>query len=124
MHFRILADIVVLIHLLFILFVVTGGFLALFHRKILVLHLPAACWGMYIEFSGSICPLTPMENSLRRLAGMEGYPDGFIEHYLIPVIYPPGLTQEIQLFLGLIVLVVNFLAYYLVFRRRPMEPSA
>ncbi|MDK9706933.1 MAG: DUF2784 domain-containing protein [Desulforhopalus sp.] len=115
---RILADLVVLVHLFFIIFVVTGGFAAYFWSwRLILLHLPAAVWGVYIEFSGNICPLTPLENYLRQLAGQEGYSAGFVEHYLVPVIYPVGLTREIQVVLGLFVLVVNLAAYAFILRR-------
>lgn len=117
MLFRIAADLVVLIHLGFVLFVVLGGFLALQWRWMPWLHLPAAVWGALIEFAGWICPLTPWENALRRAAGEAGYAGGFVEHYLLPVLYPAGLTREIQLVLGALVIAVNLLAYALVIRR-------
>ena len=111
MVYRILADLVVLLHLLFILFVIAGGFLALCRAYIVLLHLPAVLWAVYIEFSGNICPLTPLEQQLRQLAGREGYSTGFIDHYLVPIIYPAGLTGEIQIFLGLVVLIINLIVY-------------
>lgn len=115
---RVLADLVVLAHLFFIIFVVTGGFAAYFWNwRLILLHLPAVVWGIYIEFSGDICPLTPLENHLRHLAGQEGYSAGFIEHYLVPIIYPIGLTREIQVVLGLFVFVVNLVAYALLLKR-------
>jgi Protein of Unknown function (DUF2784) len=114
---RLLADLIVLLHLFFILFVIGGGLLALYRERIVLLHLPAVLWGIYIEFSGNICPLTPLENHYRSLAGREGYPGGFIEHYLPPIIYPSGLTHEIQIFLGLFVLVVNLIVYFFLLRR-------
>jgi hypothetical protein len=118
MSARIAADLIVLIHLGFVLFVVAGGFLALRWRWMPWLHLPAAVWGALIEFAGWICPLTPWENALRRAAGEAGYPGGFVEHYLLPVLYPAGLTREVQLALGLLVVAVNALAYAMVWRRR------
>ncbi len=117
MFYRILADLVVLMHLFFIFFVIAGGFLALRRGYIVLLHLPAVFWGVYIEFSGNICPLTPLENNLRQLAGREGYSTGFVEHYLMPIIYPAGLTGEIQIFLGLVVLTINLIVYIFLFRR-------
>jgi hypothetical protein len=111
MLYRILADLVVLLHLLYIVFVVTGGFLSLRCAWIALLHLPAAAWGIFIEFSGTICPLTPLENHFRRMAGEEGYSSGFIEHYLLPIIYPAGLTPAIQILLGLFVIAVNLVLY-------------
>ena len=116
MFYRILADLVVLLHLLFIFFVIAGGFLALRRRYIALLHLPAVFWGVYIEFSGNICPLTPLENNLRQLAGREGYSTGFVEHYLIPIMYPSGLTGEIQIFLGLVALTINLLVYIILLK--------
>jgi hypothetical protein len=118
MSARIAADLIVLIHLGFVRFVVAGGFLALRWRWMPWLHLPAAVWGALIEFAGWICPLTPWENALRRAAGEAGYPGGFVEHYLLPVLYPAGLTREVQLALGLLVVAVNALAYAMVWRRR------
>jgi hypothetical protein len=117
MLYRNLADLVVLLHLLFIIFVVAGGFLALHRRWWILLHLPAMTWGVYIEFSGNICPLTPLENHFNRLAGKKGYSTGFIDHYLIPIIYPDTLTREIQLFLGLLVIVINLAVYSFLLRR-------
>jgi hypothetical protein len=125
MLYRLLADALLLLHLFFILFVVFGGLLALRWRGAMYLHLPAAIWGALIEFMGWICPLTPWENRLRRLAGDEGYPGGFIEHYLLPLVYPGGLTREIQLFLGVAVLVVNVAIYAaVIWKHRRAEPAA
>jgi hypothetical protein len=118
MGYRILADVVLAVHLLFILFVALGGFLALRWPRIAAVHLPAALWGVAIELVGWICPLTPLENSLRRLGGEAGYSGGFIERYLLPLIYPSELTREIQVGLGLLVIVLNVVAYGLVLRRR------
>jgi len=117
MFFRILADLVVLLHLLFIIFVVAGGFLALKRPCLALLHLPSVAWGAFIEFSGIICPLTPLENQFRRMAGEKGYSTGFIEHSLIPIIYPPGLTPATQVLLGLFVIVVNLVLYSFLLRR-------
>ncbi len=105
------ADLVVLLHFAFILFVVLGGFLALKWRRLAWVHVPAALWGALIEFSGWICPLTPLENWLRQSGGSQGYASGFTEHYLLPLIYPAELTRELQLVLGLGVLVLNGLVY-------------
>jgi hypothetical protein len=117
MLYRILADLVVLLHLLFIIFVVAGGLLVLFRAWLALLHLPALIWSIYIEFSGKICPLTPLENSFSRLAGDAEYSTSFIDHYLIPVVYPAGLTREVQIFLGLLVIVINLAVYSFVLRR-------
>lgn len=113
-----LADLVVALHFLFVLFVVLGGLLVLRWPKVAYLHLPTAVYGAAIEFFGWICPLTPLENSLRQQAGERGYSGGFVEHYLLPLLYPSALTRNIQLLLGLLVIVVNLLIYLYVFRRR------
>jgi hypothetical protein len=123
MYYRILSDLVVVLHLLFIVFVVAGGFLALRRPWLSLLHLPAAAWGAYIEFSGTYCPLTPLENHFRRLAGEEGYTGGFIEHYLIPIIYPAGLTLEVQTLLGLFVIAINLAVYAIVLYRWFSRPG-
>ena len=117
MSYRILADLVVLLHLLFIVFVVVGGLLVLRWGRISLLHLPAAAWGSFIEFSGRICPLTPLENHFRHMAGLEGYAAGFIEHHLLSIIYPTGLTHEIQIVLGLLVVTLNLTVYAFILRR-------
>lgn len=115
---RILADLVVGLHLVFVVFVVAGGLLVLRWPKVAYLHIPAALWGAAIEFAGWVCPLTPLENSLRRQAGESGYSTGFIEHYLLPILYPSALTRDIQLLLGVLVIGVNVAIYGYVFRRR------
>lgn len=118
MLFRLAADLLVALHLTFVLFVVLGGFLALRWRRLAWLHVPAALWGAVIEFMGWICPLTPLENHLRQLAGETGYHAGFVEHYLIPVLYPADYTPGLRIGLGLTVLVLNGVAYGLYFTRR------
>ena len=119
---RIPADLIVLVHFAFVLFVILGALLVLRWPKLAYLHLPAALWGIWIEFSGRICPLTPLENALRRQAGEAGYSGGFIEHYILPVLYPTGLTRSTQVALGLIVMLVNLVVYgYLIRRRRPTQ---
>jgi len=80
------------------------------------LHLPAAAWGFYIEFSGGICPLTPIENHLRALSGGNAYSGGFVEHYLLPILYPENLTLPIQQVLGVVVVVVNLATYVLAYK--------
>jgi hypothetical protein len=111
MAYRLAADFVVGVHFLFIVFVVGGGFLAWRWPGLRWVHVPVAIWGALIEFAGWICPLTPLENAMRRAAGESGYSGGFIEHYIIPVVYPAGLTPAIQVALGIAVLVVNGVAY-------------
>ncbi|HSM17822.1 MAG TPA: DUF2784 domain-containing protein [Gemmatimonadales bacterium] len=105
------ANLVVLTHVAFVAFVVLGGVLVLRWRRVMWLHLPAAVWGALIEFMNWPCPLTPLENWLRRQAGVEGYQGGFIEHYLLPLLYPAGLTRDFQLGLGLAVVLVNLAVY-------------
>ncbi|NNF12270.1 MAG: DUF2784 domain-containing protein [Gemmatimonadetes bacterium] len=119
MLYSALADAVLLFHLCFILFVGLGGLVVLRWPKVAWVHLPIAAWGLWIEVSGNICPLTPLENHLRRLAGGQGYPGGFIEHYLLPIIYPPGLTRGVQYALAGLVLGLNVAIYgYILYRRR------
>ena len=111
MFYRVAADLLVLVHLAFVVFVVAGGFAVLKWHWLALLHMPAAAWGALIEFRGWVCPLTPWENKLRQLAGQDGYPEGFIEHYIFPILYPPGLTREIQSTLGTAVVVINLVIY-------------
>lgn len=111
MIYRLLADFVVLVHGAFVVFVVLGGFLALWNLRWAWVHLPAAIWGAWVEFAGRICPLTPLENQFRGLAGERGYAGGFIEHYIVPLLYPVGLTRDRQFLFGGIVVAVNLLAY-------------
>ena len=118
MGYRILADLVVGVHALFVVFVLAGGLLALRWPWAAAAHLPAAVWGTLIEFRGWICPLTPLEKSLRASAGQAGYEGGFIDHYLLPVLYPAGLTQQVQVVLGSLVIAVNVVVYGLLLRRR------
>ncbi|HEV2844056.1 MAG TPA: DUF2784 domain-containing protein [Thermoanaerobaculia bacterium] len=117
MLYRVLADLVVVLHFGFVLFVVFGGLLALRWPRAAWFHLPAAVWGAGIEFIQGICPLTPLENHLRRLGGEEGYSGGFVERYILPVMYPEGLTREVQLAIGIFVVALNVAIYAVVFRR-------
>jgi hypothetical protein len=113
----VLAEVVVGFHLAFVLFVVLGGFLVLRWPRLAWLHLPAAAWGALIEFAGWVCPLTPLENHLRRAGGNAEYAGGFVEHYLLPVLYPAGLTRGTQYVLGASVVGVNAAVYWWVFHR-------
>lgn len=117
MFFRIAADAVVVVHLGFILFVVFGGLLALRWRMIAWFHIPAAIWGALIEFGGWICPLTPLENVLRRAGGASGYGGGFIAHYVMPLIYPVALNRAMQLIMGIAVVILNGVVYAFVVKR-------
>ncbi len=113
-----LADIVVLIHFLFIVFVLAGGMLLLRWPRLVWLHLPAIIWGVFIEVSRGVCPLTPLENYLRVLDGNGEYQGGFIAHYLLLLIYPAGLTPAIQLLLAGVVIMFNLVIYTVVIRMR------
>ena len=105
------ADAVVLLHLGFILFVSVGGLFVLRWPRLAWIHLPAVAWGALIELTGWICPLTPLENRLRAAAGGPAYTDGFIDRYIVPIVYPAGLTREMQFGLAAAVVAVN-LAFY------------
>ena len=111
MGWQLLADLLVVLHLAFAAFVVFGGFLAWKWRRAIFFHLPALAWGFWVEISGQVCPLTPLEIHLRRLAGEAGYQGGFLEHYLVALLYPPWLTQPAQWVLAALLLVINVTAY-------------
>ena len=116
MIYHIAADLVVLIHFAFIIFVVVGGFLVVKWQKILFFHIPAVVWGVLIEFTGGICPLTPLENRFRLIGGEAGFSGGFIDKYIVSLIYPDELTRTIQIVLGCIVIIINVCIYgYLLF---------
>jgi hypothetical protein len=115
---RAAADLTLLLHLGFIAFALLGALLALRWPWVAWLQLPAAAWGMFVALSGRLCPLTTLENHFRRLAGEGGYHGGFIERYLLPLIYPEGLTRELQFALAAVVAVVNLVVYAVVLRRR------
>jgi len=118
MAFRLLTDATVILHFVFLAFVVGGGFLVRRYRWLMVPHLLAVAWGVYVEaMPGMVCPLTPLENHFARLAGGEGYEGGYIEHYLVPIIYPDGLTPRAQRWLAMALIAVNVIAY--TWPRRP-----
>lgn len=121
MAYRLLADLVVLLHFGFVFLVLFGGLFALRWRRAVLLHAPAALWGVWIELSGDLCPLTPLENWLRAQSGQRGYAGGFVEHYLLPTLYPAGLTREVQFVLAGVAAAANVIVYALVWRqaRRP-----
>ncbi|MEM6793757.1 MAG: DUF2784 domain-containing protein [Acidobacteriota bacterium] len=125
MIWRLAADATVALHAAFVLFVVLGGLLVWRWPRLAWLHLPAAAWGFAVEVFGWICPLTDLENVLRLRAGRAGYDGGFIEHYLIPILYPAGLTREIQWLLAALVVLINGAVYggraLALRRRRPSE---
>lgn len=118
MLYRIAADALVLLHLLFILLVLFGGLLVLKWRRLIGWHVPMVVWGALAEFFQLPCPLTGWENAMRHAAGQSGYAGGFIEHYLYPLVYPSGLTPRLQLWLGALVLLVNVSVYLQLFRAR------
>ncbi len=117
MWYRIAADLVLITHFAFVLFVVGGGLLAIRWPRVAWVHVPVAIYGTVIEFLGFICPLTPLENSLRHRGGEAGYSGGFIDHYITATIYPSGLTRRIQFVLGIAVLLLNAVVYTIVARR-------
>lgn len=114
---RLLADLLVAVHLLFILYVVFGGLTVMWRLRLAWAHLPVALWGASIELVGWVCPLTPLEIRLRLAAGQQGYAGGFVEHYILPLVYPPGLTRGAQLVLGGLVVAVNLAIYAFAMRR-------
>lgn len=111
-----LAILVVVVHLLFVLYAVLGGFLVRRARWTAWIHIPVVLWAAGIELTGGICPLTPLENQLRARAGASGYSPGFLEHYLLPALYPDRMTRPVQVLLGVLVLVINCAAYAFAFR--------
>ncbi len=120
---RLAADVVALLHLAFVLFVVFGGLLVWRWPRLAWLHLPAVAWGALIEFAGWICPLTPLENDLRQVVGASGYAGGFIDHYLLALLYPAGLTRGMQWALGAGVLALNSVVYGILLVRRARLPE-
>ena len=124
MFYPLAADAVVILHLAFIVFVLLGGVGVLFKPWLAAVHLPSMIWGAVVELFHLYCPLTPLENSLRARAGEHGYAGGFVEHYLVPIIYPSGLTPQIQLWLGGGVLLINALVYGILLARLVRRRSA
>jgi len=118
MLLRLAADATLVLHLAFIAFVVLGALLALRWRWIALVQLPAAAWGVFVEVTGRLCPLTALENHLRVRAGQGGYTESFVERHLLPVIYPPGVTPTAQFALAAMVVLVNAAVYGLLIRRR------
>jgi hypothetical protein len=121
MPYALLADLVLVLHATFILFVVLGGLLVFWRRGLAWFHIPCALWGALIEFKAWVCPLTYLENDLRAAADTSGYAGGFIDHYLVPLIYPVGLNSETQALMGLAVLFINAVIYILVWRKMQSE---
>ncbi len=113
-----LADLVVLVHFAFVVFVIFGGFFVARRRRVMPFHLAAVVWATLIEFSGWICPLTPLENRLRAKSGRGGYQSDFVAHYILPILYPEGLTRETQITLGTLVILTNLGIYGWVLRHK------
>ena len=111
MLYNVVANLLMIVHFWFILFVILGGLLLFWWPRLVFVHLPTAAWGVMIELNHWICPLTPLEQSMRRAAGQDGYTGGFIDHYINPLIYPEGLTPQIQQILGVSVLLLNAVIY-------------
>jgi hypothetical protein len=112
------ADLVVVLHFAFVVFAALGGLLVLRWPRAAWVHLPAAAWGAYVELSGTVCPLTPLENWLREGGGLPTYEGGFIDRYLMPLLYPAGLTRDTQVWLGVALVGINVAAYVFALRRR------
>ena len=113
-----LATLVVVFHVVFVTFVLLGGWLVRRWRRMAYVHLAAVGWAIYVEWSGAICPLTPLENSLRAAAGLDAYGGDFVARYIFPVLYPDGLTREAQMLIGAVALLVNAVVYVRLLRRR------
>ncbi len=118
MLLRLAADATLLLHLAFILFALLGAAMAVWWRWAPLVHLPVAAWAFFVEFTGRSCPLTYLEIHLRIKAGLSGYTESFVEHYLLPIIYPAGLTREIQFMLAGVVIAVNIAIYGWLFVRK------
>ncbi len=117
LRYALAADAILVLHALFILFAALGGLLVAWRRWLIALHLPSLAWAAWIELSGRICPLTPIENHFRRLAGRDAYEVGFVEQYLLPLVYPPGLTPVVQWVLASLLLAMNVAVYAWLLRR-------
>jgi uncharacterized protein DUF2784 len=127
MSYRLLADLVVVFHFATVLFVVAGGALVVWRRRIAWLHLPVVAWVVFAECFHHLCPLTYLENWLRTRGAAETYQGDFVAHYIMPVLYPDGLTDRMQIVLGIAVFVINATLYVIAFRRKevvPREPAA
>ena len=121
---HVLATLVVAAHLAFVAFVAIGGLFVLRWRKLVYLHLAAVIWAVYVEWSGAICPLTPLENTLRAAAGLEAYAGDFVAEYVFPLLYPDGLTRRAQVVIGMVVLALNGCIYAVLLRRRKSNTFA
>lgn len=120
MTYRALADLVLIVHFAFVLFVIFGGVLALRWPRVAWIHVPIALYGAAVEFVGFLCPLTPLEVGLRQRGGQVGYTGGFIDHYITAALYPTGLTRQVQFILGAALVVLNVVVYGIWWKRRAM----
>lgn len=116
--FALLAALTVVVHVIFIAFAMVGGLLAVRWPRIAWVHLPAAGWAVFVELSGGICPLTPLEQALRRRAGLAEYSGDFVANYVFPLLYPEGFTRDAQVAIAVLVVTVNVVAYTWAYRRR------
>jgi hypothetical protein len=122
MPYKLLADLTAITHLAFVIFIILGGLFAFKWKRMAWVHIPAAVWGAMIEFYGWICPLTYMENYFREEAGIDTMSHGFVAHYIMPVLYPAELTKDLQIKLGIFVIVINLIIYSLVaYRHRRIK---
>ena len=119
--YELFANLTLITHFIFILFVIFGGLLFFIISKIIYIHIPALFWGIYIELTGSVCPLTYLENWFLYQGGLITYSDNFIGNYLFPIIYPEGLTNEIQIYLGISLIVINILIYGIIYKNFKKE---
>lgn len=118
MVYRFLANALVLFHLCFVLFVVSGGLLVVWRKWLAWLHVPAAAWGVLVESTGWLCPLTPLENRWRALGGGEAYAGGFVDHYIMPLLYPDDLTRDFQITLAMLIFTITLILYTIAFTRQ------
>jgi hypothetical protein len=115
--YEIAADLILIIHFTFVLFVVFGALLIFVSIKIIFIHIPAVIWGSYIELTNSICPLTYLENWFLHKANLTTYSEGFIQNYLVPIVYPMNLTKDLQIYLGIVLIVLNIIVYVLIINK-------
>lgn len=120
MFYHLLADLVVILHLIFIIFVIFGGLTVLLWQRIIWIHIPCVVWGILLEINSWICPLTYLENYFRKSAGKEDYSTGFIQQYLVPIVYPRGLEPDFQVILGLLLIIINIIIYLFIWYQLKM----
>ena len=115
--YELASDLTLIIHFAFILFVIFGALLFFITTKIIFIHIPAFIWGSYIELTNSICPLTYLENWFLHKANLTTYSEGFIQNYLVPIVYPVSLTKDLQIYIGIALIVINIVIYALIFSK-------